>query len=62
MSKTQLPWYEIILDCIEFLTASYLTEGGVVYDIGSGTGNLYQKIRDVLEQKQAEYIGIEKVF
>ena len=55
----QLPWYDIVLDSIEFLVASYLPEKGILYDIGSGTGNLYKKILHILEKRQANYIGVD---
>ena len=58
--RKQLPWYDLVLDALEFFTACYLTEKGTVYDIGSGTGNYYQRIAPLLEGRDAHYIGIEK--
>ena len=58
--RKQLPWYDIVLDALEFFTACFLTEKGTVYDIGSGTGNYYQRIAPLLESREASYIGIEK--
>ncbi len=58
--RRHLPWYNLVLDALEFFTACYLNEKGLVYDIGSGTGNYYKRISNLLDDRDAGYIGIEK--
>jgi len=37
----------------------FITEGGLVYDIGCSTGNIGQRLRPYIEARHAEYIPID---
>ena len=59
--RGQLPWYDLVISSLKMLAAHYLPPaGGVMYDIGASTGNLFMEMRDILQAREVRYVGIEK--
>jgi tRNA (cmo5U34)-methyltransferase len=58
--REQLPWYDMATDSVVHIVRHYLSEGGLVYDIGASTGNIGRAIAPVLEQRSARLIAIEE--
>jgi tRNA (cmo5U34)-methyltransferase len=57
--RSQLPWYDLILDAIEHIVINYLPNDGLIYDIGSATGNTSLKIANIVSSRNAELISID---
>jgi len=58
--REQLPWYDMVTDAVCYITRNYLTEGGVVVDIGASTGNMIDKLMPLVEERWADVVAIEK--
>lgn len=58
--REQLPWYELATESVAFIIRHYLPFGGLIYDIGASTGNIEKSIAELLEQRQARFVPIEK--
>jgi tRNA (cmo5U34)-methyltransferase len=57
--RETLPWYEMATGAIAHLGRHYIPQHGLVYDIGASTGNIAQALGQTLEDRKANYIGIE---
>lgn len=60
--REQLPWYDVLSQYVADLAASFIPNGGVVYDIGASTGNMARLLEGTLESKEARIINIEPSF
>ena len=59
--RGQLPWYDLVISSLKLLAAHYLPpQGGVMYDIGASTGNLFVSMRDLLVDRDVDYVAVEK--
>ena len=58
--REQLPWYDFVTQAIIHISRHYISEKGLVYDLGASTGNIGNSIKDILKQRQATFIAIEK--
>lgn len=58
--REQLPWYDLATDMVAMIARGYLSDGGMVYDIGSSTGNIGISLSSVLLQRKAKLIAIEE--
>ena len=58
--REQLPWYDMVTDAVCYITRNYLTDGGVVVDIGASTGNMIDKLMPLVEERWADVVAIEK--
>ena len=59
--RGQLPWYDMVVASLKLIAAHYLPDqGGVMYDIGASTGNLYLAMKDVLQERGVRYWAVEK--
>lgn len=57
--REQLPWYDLVLDLSAFIVRNYVPRYGVVYDIGSATGNMKRILHNVITERQLDYITID---
>jgi tRNA (cmo5U34)-methyltransferase len=57
--REQLPWYDLATNAITHIARHYISEGGLVYDLGAATGNIGRAIAPVLADRNARLIGIE---
>lgn len=58
--REQLPWYDLATAAVASIARQYLSEGGLVYDLGAATGNIGRAVADLLHDRQADLVGIEK--
>jgi tRNA (cmo5U34)-methyltransferase len=58
--REQLPWYDMATDAVCYIARNYLTEGGVVVDVGASTGNMIDKLMPLVEERWADVVAIEK--
>jgi tRNA (cmo5U34)-methyltransferase len=58
--REQLPWYEIVTRAITQIARHYISQNGLVYDIGASTGNIGRAIHDLIVDRNAHLIAIEK--
>lgn len=57
--REQLPWYDLATNAITHIARHYISESGLVYDIGAATGNIGRAIEPVLKDRNAKLISIE---
>jgi tRNA (cmo5U34)-methyltransferase len=57
--REQLPWYELATGLTAHVVRHYLTENGLVYDIGASTGNIEKSLDGILEKRMANFIPID---
>ncbi len=55
----QLPWYDFASFCVAYLVCCYLPSGGIIYDIGSSTGNIIKRISKISTERAATIISID---
>jgi len=58
--REELPWYDMVTRCIRQIARHYISEGGLVYDVGASTGNVGRAIEDIVKSRSARLIAIEK--
>jgi tRNA (cmo5U34)-methyltransferase len=58
--REQLPWYEMVSDAVAYIVRNYLTEGELITDHGSSTGNMINKLLPLIEERNATIHAIEK--
>jgi tRNA (cmo5U34)-methyltransferase len=46
--------------CVQQIARHYISEGGLVYDVGASTGNIGRAIEGILKTRNARLIAIEK--
>ena len=57
--REQLPWYDLTSRAIKHFANHYITQNGLVYDIGASTGNIGVTIEDTLKRRKSKLIAIE---
>ncbi len=57
--REQLPWYELATGAASHIARHYLSENGLVYDIGASTGNIGLSLQSTLNARNAKLIAIE---
>mgnify|MGYP003626730214 CR=1 FL=1 len=57
--REQLPWYDLMSGAVAHIARHYIPEGGLIYDLGSSTGNTFDLISDQLKTRSAKYIGVD---
>lgn len=55
----QLPWYNTCTEFVQSLITSYVSDDGLVYDIGASKGNITKALIPVFEKKAITCIPIE---
>lgn len=58
--REQLPWYDLATQSIVHIARHYIPQKGLVYDLGASTGNIGNAIKNILSDRQSEFIAIEK--
>ena len=58
--KAQLPWYDLVTQFVVGIVENYLPEGGLLYDIGASTGNITRACGDLINERNARAISVEK--
>lgn len=57
--REQLPWYDLATNAITHIARHYISEGGLVYDVGAATGNIARALQPVLDDRGARIINVE---
>ncbi len=57
--RDQLPWYDLATGMVAHIIRHYLPKNGVIYDIGSATGNITRSVGLTLKERNATAISIE---
>lgn len=57
--REQLPWYDLVTAGVQHIARHYIQPGGLVYDLGAGTGNVGRAIADILTERGASLYAIE---
>jgi tRNA (cmo5U34)-methyltransferase len=57
--RDTLPWYDISTNAVIHIARHYINDNGLVYDIGASTGNIGKKLKQTLDDRNAELIAIE---
>ena len=57
--RSQLPWYDLATGLVRCIAENYLPENGVMYDIGSSTGNITKCCRDIIKDRQVDAVSID---
>lgn len=58
--RQQLPWYDMVTNAIVQIGRHYVGDRGLVYDIGSSTGNIARALGPVVIERRAELVAIEE--
>jgi tRNA (cmo5U34)-methyltransferase len=59
--REQLPWYDLVADnVLTSVARHYIPQNGLVYDIGCATGHVSQKLAPILQERDANIIGIDE--
>ena len=58
--REQLPFYDLATNAISHIARHYVPENGLVYDVGASTGNIGKSITELLKDRNAELIALEK--
>ena len=58
--REQLPFYDLATNAITHIARHYIPENGLVYDIGASTGNIGRSITELLKDRNAKLIALEK--
>ena len=58
--REQLPWYDLVTGAIAHIARHYVTEGGLVYDVGASTGNIGRALKPIILSRHATFIPIEQ--
>jgi tRNA (cmo5U34)-methyltransferase len=57
--REQLPWYDLASGAAAHVARHYISEGGLVYDIGASTGNIGNLIAETLTARKARLIAVD---
>jgi tRNA (cmo5U34)-methyltransferase len=57
--REQLPWYDLASESIVHFIRHYLPEKGIIYDIGASTGNLYNRLMELIGDRKATYHALD---
>lgn len=57
--REQLPWYDLATRSVAHVARHYISEGGLVYDVGASTGNIGRALEPTLEARGAYLTAIE---
>lgn len=57
--REQLPWYDLVSSAVAHIARHYLPEDGLVYDIGTSTGNVGRQLQDSLKVRNARLVAID---
>lgn len=57
--REQLPWYDLVTSAVAHIARHYLPENGLIYDIGSSTGNLGRNLDSSIQSRNARLIAID---
>lgn len=57
--REQLPWYELATGAMAHVARHYISENGLIYDIGASTGNISRALADTAASRSARIVNIE---
>ena len=57
--REQLPWYELATGAAAHIARHYIPDGGLIYDVGSSTGNIESVIAETIKSRNAKIISID---
>ena len=57
--RGQLPFYDLVVESICKIARNFVKVGDCIYDIGSATGNLADKMQELVEDRDATYIALD---
>jgi len=58
--REQLPWYELATNMVSIIAKNYISNDGIIYDIGASTGNIGLSMREVIKSRNAKLFAIEQ--
>lgn len=58
--REQLPWYDLATGAVAHVARHYISENGLIYDIGASTGNISMALSDTAKARSARIINIEQ--
>jgi len=57
--RESLPWYDLATKTLAHVVRHYITEGGIVYDIGCSTGNVGNAIKETIDERKVDFMPID---
>lgn len=57
--REQLPWYDLVTSAVAHIARHYIPDNGLVYDIGSSTGNVSRSLADCIHARKASLVAID---
>lgn len=57
--REQLPWYDLASGAAAHVARHYISEGGLVYDIGASTGNIGNLLAESITARSARFIAVD---
>ena len=57
--REQLPFYDLVTDCVSMIIRNYLPQNGVLYDIGASTGNITKSVESLIISRNATAISVD---
>ena len=57
--REQLPFYDLASGAVAHVIRHYLTQDGLLYDIGASTGNMTRLVADSLKSRNVQTVSIE---
>lgn len=57
--REQLPWYDLATGAVAHIIRHYLPQDGILYDIGTSTGNIPKAIAEIVKTRNALVIPVE---
>ena len=58
--REELPWYDMITRAIRQIARHYISTGGLIYDVGASTGNIGRALEEIIKNRSARLVAIEK--
>jgi tRNA (cmo5U34)-methyltransferase len=58
--REQLPWYELATGIVCHVARHYVPRDGLIVDVGCSTGNVGRALRDLIADREASLVGIDR--
>lgn len=57
--REQLPWYDMVTNMVTHFGRHFLSNSGVMYDLGASTGNITRSLRSEIESRNIQAISVD---
>jgi tRNA (cmo5U34)-methyltransferase len=57
--REQLPWYDMVTNMVAHFGRHYLSNSGVMYDLGASTGNITLSLKNEIESRNIRAISVD---